>query len=683
MKLKTKLSILSLSILTSLYTYANDKTINTPKEIETIEVIAVQDSGIKITTSKLVKLPGTGNDPIKGLEALPGVILSPPRSGGPIAQPAVRGSAATDNLYLTDGVEMGYIFHNDGQSIYHPDLINSFELLTGAWSPQYADATGGVIVSELRDPDGQNPSSSLDLGFFRSGFLYEQGLSKNAAFYLSFRESLVHTYVDNFIEDEDFSFATPPRNRDYQGKLIYDIDEQNVVRILLTGAKDYIEIDFDADGRDIAKNPDLASGERYQTYFHNQSISIDTELDDFQLKNTLSVMQRNQQDREGDIFNWYADINTFSLRSNNSYYLPDSTLFFGGEVKAVDVDYEVSGRLLPCNTEFEMCLPSYVYEKYAEANKFDYNYYQVYANLSGDFNDELRYEFGANVARSSLNNETVIEPRANLFWDISDINTLRLGVGRHHKWIDDYRLLTGPLGNQLLAPVSTDQIVMGLDSNLASGWKLRAEAYYKNIDNLAISNPDYQQRTASTSPAYLSHGTGKAYGVEFLANKRFGEKWFGWASIALTKTERENELTGQIFNSEFDLPVVANIVVDYQINERWKAGFKWRYQSGKRYTDVTQATPFYEGENDEPLFYVPQYGEFNGQTLKDYHRLDVRVDYQTSFYGLESLLYFEVLNVYGSRAIQEFEYAPDYQSYEKDYQFPDMPLPAVGWTIYF
>nr|MDC2854737.1 hypothetical protein [Ningiella sp. W23] len=47
----------------------------------------------------------------------------------------------------------------------------------------------------------------------------------------------MHTYVDNFIEDEDFSFSVPPRNRDYQAKLIWDIDNNNVLRATASGAK--------------------------------------------------------------------------------------------------------------------------------------------------------------------------------------------------------------------------------------------------------------------------------------------------------------------------------------------------------------------------------------------------------------------------------------------------------------
>ena len=56
---------------------------------------------------------------------------------------------------------------------------------------------------------------------------------------------------------------------------------------------------------------------------------------------------------------------------------------------------------------------------------------------------------------------------------------------------------------------------------------------------------------------------------------------------------------------------------------------------------------------------------------------------KTQLYGFDANLYFEVLNVYASRAVQELEYNQDYSEFEKDYQFPDMPLPSIGITINF
>ncbi|HCM46412.1 MAG TPA: hypothetical protein DIS98_02490 [Colwellia sp.] len=691
-KIITKKILLFITITLSMNAYAQDNSTDkaTPskKEIETISVVNTEQSSIKISSSKLLTLPGTGGDPLKGLEALPGVILATSNSGGPVAEPAIRGSSSKDNLYLTDGLNMGYVFHNDGLSVYNPLLIESFELQAAAWSPQYTNANGGVILTTLRDPNGDNPQRVLDLSLFRSGFLYEQGITKNSAFYVSYRESLVHTYVDNFIEDEDFSFAVPPRNRDYQTKFIWELDYDNILRFSASGAKDYIEIAFDEDGRDIKKNPDLASGIRFATYYDSQAISWEYRGDIISGQSSVNLLQTSQQDREGEIFAWQADISQIIVKSDNQYFGENLTVNFGAHVSSTDVDYTNSGRLLPCNTEFEMCPPSYFSSTFAEVGSIKTNEYNIYTSIDSQLSESLSYQFGFSAIGSNRNDEFYLEPRANIRWQINQENSLRFAYGVHHKWVDDYRLLTQELGNQLLKASSSDHFLIGIDNKLINGWKLRTEIYYKDFDNLIVANPDAQitapdQVIPNNTLTYLDVASGSSYGIELLINKQLSDKWFGWASIAYSKTERDNPLTKEVFNAEFDLPWVANLVLDYKFSEQWQAGLKWRLQSGRRYTDVVSASPYYEGDDQEPLFYVPQYGVFNGEQVKMYHRLDLRVDYQTELMGLNTRIYFEVLNLYSSKTIQEFEYNKDYSSYEKDYQFPDMPLPSVGITLNF
>lgn len=656
------------------------------KEIESITVVASKPDGIKISSGKLLFLPGTGNDPLKGLEALPGVVLATPSTGGPVAQPAIRGSSVSDNLYLTDGLEMGYVFHNDGLSIYNPLLIESFELKTGAWSSQYADANGGVILTQLRDPDGDTPSQVLDLSFFRSGFLYEQAISNNAAFYVSFRESLVHTYVDNFIEDEDFSFAVPPRNRDYQAKLIWDVNDNNIIRATASGAKDYIEIAFDEGGRDIGKNPDLASGERFETYFHSQALSWQNFTGDFETTTSLNILTQNKQEREGDIFRWDADITKLIAQTDVTYRGESSVIKFGAKLQDTEVDYVSSGRLLACNLEFEICPPSYFSDLFETSGKLSFNKYQAYIQASADLSQRWNYQVGISFIGSDRNDQNYLEPRVRVGYQVNMAHKVNFSMGVHHTLIDDYQFIIEGYGNPNLQASGSKHYALNLESQLDAGYSVKTELFYKELDNLIVANPNAQKRMPNQITMGYSTfedvAKGQSYGVELLVNKQLADDWFGWASIAYSKTERDNTLTKQKFNSEFDLPWVANLVVDYKWNDNWQLGAKWRFQSGRRYTQVQSATPYIE-QGNEPLFYIPHYGEFNAQQWDNYHRLDIRADYKTQLFGLESNVYFEVLNVYGSKAVQELEYDKMYTTFEKDYQFPDMPLPSVGVSISF
>ena len=71
---------------------------------------------------------------------------------------------------------------------------------------------------------------------------------------------------------------------------------------------------------------------------------------------------------------------------------------------------------------------------------------------------------------------------------------------------------------------------------------------------------------------YLNEGVGTAYGIEFLLNKAISDKWYGWLSIAYSKTERENLATGEDFTYAYDIPWIINAVTTYEFNEYWQLG---------------------------------------------------------------------------------------------------------------
>ena len=231
--------------------------------------------------------------------------------------------------------------------------------------------------------------------------------------------------------------------------------------------------------------------------------------------------------------------------------------------------------------------------------------------------------------------------------------------------------------------------MLGVEYEGDSDWAWRLEAYYKEMSDLVVSNPEAQtdgeQIKNEEAVNYLNEGVGTAYGIEFLLNKAISDNWYGWISIAYSKTERENQITDQSFNFEYDLPWIVNLVANYEINEKWQIGGRWRFQSGNLYTPINGATPVYEEStsSEEPLFYDPIEGEFNSERLEDFHRLDVRLDYKTIWLGKDTNIYFEVLNLYGQQSLAGYEYNADYTEREDEYQFPESPIPSIGIQMMF
>lgn len=692
------LAVAVLSCCCSNFAFAEDSqsgsdTQNANKsKIEKIRVIGAKDSGLELSSEKILKVPGAGNDPIKAIESLPGVVLARGFA------PAVRGSSPNDMYYQSDDVPVGNVFHLDSFSTFHPNLIQSFELKTGAWEAEFYDAVGGVIDTTLRDPEFIDPKVIFDFSFLRTGLLYESQVSESSAMYFAVRQSLVHLYIENILEDEeDFSFDQAPINNDYQFKFISQIDSDNKLTLQATGSTDEVALLFDDESDEVKQNPDLSGTIGADQYYHNQSL-IWTNYSEFgETKTILNRLVRSGDIVIGQILDLDATTTDYLLKIKNNQDWRDGELFLGAEIRHQNVDYAVTGKQQPCNNEFEVCPPTFYSDSTFEESEIDINFVALYADYDWDVSSDWTAKLGAVYSYNDYTEESFIEPRATIRWQLSDDYKIKLAAGQHHQWFRQYKYLSEQFGAKDLELITADHYVVGLEFTGDSDYAWRLETYYKEMDKLIVSNPALQSNSLQQEPSatqgqanYLNAGVGDAYGVEFLINKAISDQWYGWLSIAYSHTERFNPLTGKEFEFEYDLPWIVNLVANYEFSERWQLGGRWRLESGSLYTPILSADPVYplddQGRpdtNQDVIFYDPIEGEFNSERLDYFHRLDIRVDYQTEWFGYETNVYFEVLNVYGQKSVNGYEYNADYTEREEEYQFPESPIPSIGIQMVF
>ncbi|MCK5921452.1 MAG: hypothetical protein KAG66_10965, partial [Methylococcales bacterium] len=100
-------------------------------ELDTVDVEAQQNTdpevpgGIGLDMETLKTVPGSGGDPLRAIQSMPGIAV--PDDGS--AEPAVRGSRPEDNLYLVDFLPAGYLFHFGGSvSVFNDELVDVFNL---------------------------------------------------------------------------------------------------------------------------------------------------------------------------------------------------------------------------------------------------------------------------------------------------------------------------------------------------------------------------------------------------------------------------------------------------------------------------------------------------------------------------------------------------------------------------
>ena len=672
--------------------YANEEIQqpNTKKEdIEIIEVVASRPSGITISSTKMATMPGSLGDPLKALNALPGVILAAPSSGGPVAQPAIRGSSPRDNQYLSDFLPVGYVFHQDSLSIFNSELIESFELRTSGWSGQYNDAIGGVIATQLRDPSFEKASLFLDLSMIRSGILFETPLTENTAFYLSYRESLIHNFVDEIVEDEDFTFSQPPRNHDYQAKFVWDIDFDNIFKLVATGAEDKVRQAYKDDASEVSRNPDLASGEGFEGEYNNVGFIWLNNSRLGEATTAINFLTSSLAINEGIAEQSESNINEILIKSTVISSISDAEIIWGGELKKQKIEQKNVSRLQPCNSDFDTCLPTSFAPIVEDFTKIDVMHSSLFFHWQHNINSDWQTEIGALVNTNDFTNENLFEPRLSARYNISKTSNINFSLGKHHQWFRNYNYLSPVFGNPDLVQSKANMAGISFEQQLYNGWQWKFDLYYKQLFDLIIANPDAQKSPSNENnnppTQFVNDGEGTAWGAELLINKALTDNWYGWFSLAYANSERKNKKTNVSFNYEFDIPIIVNLVSQYQFNSQWHIGLKWHFQSGRRYSDILYSTPIYNEDEsiDTPAFYQPIYGDFNSGQRDASHRLDIRLDYFTDIAQYPINVHLDILNIYGHQKIQEDEWNTDYTESIADYEFPDEPFFALGMSIRF
>jgi hypothetical protein len=655
-------------------------------ELSTINIRGQQDTGPKISTDKLLKVPGSGGDPLKAIEALPGVVMG---GFGPFSIPAIRGSSPEDNIYITDFVPVGYVFHNDGGSTYNSNLVEEFQLKAGAWGPEYNDALGAVINTHLRDPYQEELTTTLDVSLLRAGAMIEGAIDDDSAFYASYRESLLQFYIDNFVDEDEIKFTEVPKNRDYQLKYHWRIDDRSNFRAIATGAHDSVALEFGPESEDLQHEPDLAGGLDADTYYHNQAFLYDTVFDN----GTSSIISFSHKEESGD-FNagTLIDITStnFEYRLKNYYQTPlnnGDTLRYGFDNSSTEIKYEVTGKDTPCNDEFQICAPISTGNDFTTNDSLTINSNYAFTAYDWLATPFLEISFGLGTSYNDFTEENTFQPRLDSRYELNDSWTLTGAIGKHHQFHRNFRFIDKDVGNPDLKMPNSDHYVVGFEYQLDDSISAKLEVYYKDLHDLTISNPEYDESDdiKKDEVKYVNEASGQAYGLELLINKSLTDKWYGWLSVAYSKTKRTNDLTGEDFNYELDRPWIINLVTSYEYSPITTIGWKWRYQSGSLITPVDSSNPstaLYEcpGDNGgviyvetqcdntkQPYLYAPNYLDKNSERLPASHSLDFRVDFTPE---QDTSYYFEMLNVYNQRNVTDYKYNEDYSEREKINDLP-------------
>jgi hypothetical protein len=654
-------------------------------ELSPISIHGSEDLGPKISTKKLLKVPGANGDPIKAIEALPGVVLDGEKDN----EPAVRGSSPADNRYITDHMSVGYLFHNDGSSTYNENIIQDFSLMAGAWDAKYNNAIGAVLDTNLRDPYHEEFTTILDLSFIRAGILMEGAITDDSALYISYRESLLKWYFDEIADSDEGLIIQVPKNSDYQVKYHWRVDNTSNLRFLATGAKDRVSFELDENFEDAGKEPTIVGKGNLDGYFNSQGILYDTVFKGG--TTALLAVSQIEQDfkfKVGTLFD--LDATSKNARIKGQFQTPmnnGDNLRYGFETTDLHLDYSMDGLYNPCNDDVESCDPASTGERFDSQETLNLNGLYVFSAYDWLATPFWQITFGMGSDYDDYLKERNYQPRLSSRYELNESWTLTSAVGKHYQFPRDFFAITKTLGNPDLKEPNSEHYVVGFEYALNDVLSAKLEVYYKDIHDIIVSNEAYEDTESTPDEVrFTNNASGHASGIELLINKNLSDDWYGWLSVAYSTTERTNHNTGESFNYSYDRPWIINLVGNYQYSKTINVGAKWTYQSGGLVTPISGGVAYYQcGDPTDPLLttdsadsscganlvvvdgegnpevylYDPIEGKINSERLPAKHSLDLRLDY-TPKEG--RVYYIDIRNAYARKNITDYEYSDDYQT---------------------
>lgn len=632
-----------------------------------------------VQTQKLLDVPGSFGDPLQSVYSLPGVLPTDEIGGAP----AVRGSGPEDNYFLTDFLPTGYLFHAFGFSIFNENLLRDFGIKNAGFGARYGRAVGAVFDVNLREPRQEPWTTTIDASFLRIGAMIEGEITDSQAVYLSARESTMHLLLkarEDAIEDEeDISFEQYPRARDLQAKYSWRINDANRLSFLVVGAYDATGVDF-GETADLALiDPGSAGSAKFEREFMSEALNWQYDDGTNRLRTAVGHLRVTQDLRFGNLGEFSNnDSDRLTARTQFERSLGSHLIAAGLEHQRAEFDYATRVRYRSCsrfNPECEIDRGPMTEATDDAVMKSTSAFVEDRWQLASAF----ALTFGLRGERQDYLDASYLEPRLAAQWQLNRQWELRAQWGEYHQAPRVSELLP-VFGNPDLEPLEATHYVLGVTHRIDDTWSWSAETYYKDLDNIIVDVPTEQR--------YVNGASGEAYGLELMLNKNRApyvpgsrDRFYGWFTLGVAKTERDNHLDGTSAVFDYDAPIVANLVVNYRWNQAWDAGLRWTFRSGMPYTPIVG-----NRENPEfPGYYLPVYGDLNDSRASPYHRLDLRLERQFVGTRLRGSVYVDIINAYAREngGAMRYKPVPNSSTYELEEEETLPLLPSIGVKLIF
>ncbi len=633
----------------------------------TARAVVEEVSRLEIVAADVADVAGTDGDVVKAVNNFPGV-HRPPFGTTPFGRGSlpIRGSSPEATSVYVDGVRVPILYHFGGlRTIIPAEMVDAIDFHPGGFGASWGRATGGLINLNTRVAGTEGVHGHVDVNVFEAGLRLEAAISDQVAVFGAVRRSYAGDILRPVLRKIDsLDFDGYPRFWDFQFGVTSRRGPGSSLTFLFIGADDLLDVSID-DGdeqeddaqfnrqylRTVFQSLSLSWTERLTPTLHNQltlSFSRPQVTLDIGGENTLQVFE---QDKAVSI----------GLREAITW-LPHDGL-------RLRVGVDILGRFgefvydspvaLQERDDPTASLTSRTYsgeERYEELNA------AVYVEVETEVAPGLTVVPGLRAEYYDAFATTTVEPRLALRYAIDEQLAVTASGGLYHRSPDRNELRVEG-GNPDLKIERAAHYGLGADFVSVDGFRLNAGVFYKSLSRLpATSNriPESENvddgetgegtgEAGEQREAYYLESTqrGRAYGFELLLRYDGELPLSGWVSYTLSQAERRDG-RGSWFPFSYDQTHIATFVLDGSLPRSWSLGARWRYTTGRPYTQRTgSATDVTTG-----VRHIALSPDVNTLRLQAFHQLDIRVAKDFTFKRWSLSTYINFNNVY-NRSNQE------------------------------
>ncbi|TFV95761.1 TonB-dependent receptor [Algoriphagus kandeliae] len=628
----------------------------------------------RLNTNEIERYPGGNRDISRVIQALPGVASTPSFRNDIL----IRGGAPNENKFFIDEIEVPVINHfaTQGSSggpvgILNVNLIKNVDVITGGFPANRMNSLSSFFEIQLKEGRRDEMFTQLTVGASELTLSNEGPIGENTTYLLSARRS----YLQGLFRLLGLPFL--PTFNDFQVKTTTKLNDKTELTFLGVGAIDNFVLNQDIpddeteeerenrlyllDVLPIQEQWNYATGLKLKRFRDNGFWTF--VLSRNMLNNHSFKYSNNDESNEDNLlFDYLSQESENKFRAENSIFGSGYTLKYG-------VNYEYSRYFIDNFDRATLSSTGEIIDVQATSN---FNSYGAFISGSRTLDGErlllsggIRVD-GADFGETAQNPLNQISPRFSVSYQLKPNLFLTGNTGIYYQrppyTVLGYRDNEGNLLNQEndVRFIRNTQFIAGIELlKSEKNRRFTVEGFYKKYSNypssirngISLANLGADFGVIGNEPV-VSNSEGRAYGLEFLAQQRLFQDFYGIAALTLVRSEFTNPNTDGYIPSSWDNRMIVSLTAGKRFSKNWEIGARWRYLGGTPYTPYDLEESSLIANWDLRNQAILDFDQINAERLPAFHQLDLRIDKKYYFKNWNLNWYLDIQNAYNFEALQ-------------------------------